>query len=206
MNFRNFLGGLVLLLIASLAGAGSVSATTIDFSTLPLHTAVTTQFPGVTFSLAGPGPGGDPVTGAFDTYGLGNSPTGTYPTSEILDIAFDSGVSNLSFTFSNFGDNTSFGLGPSFYYAYSGATLISSGNIGNVNDYSLVNVAGSGITDLKISNGSGGFDDWQFGVGELTYTLSAVPEPSTWAMMILGFAGIGYLTYRRRGPRALIVA
>lgn len=25
-----------------------------------------------------------------------------------------------------------------------------------------------------------------------------VPEPSTWAMMILGFAGVGYLTYRRK--------
>ena len=31
---------------------------------------------------------------------------------------------------------------------------------------------------------------------------SAVPEPSTWAMMILGFAGIGFMAYRRRqnGP------
>jgi hypothetical protein len=28
--------------------------------------------------------------------------------------------------------------------------------------------------------------------------VSAVPEPSTWAMMILGFAGIGFMTYRRR--------
>jgi PEP-CTERM motif len=27
---------------------------------------------------------------------------------------------------------------------------------------------------------------------------SAVPEPSTWAMMILGFAGLGYMAYRRR--------
>lgn len=27
---------------------------------------------------------------------------------------------------------------------------------------------------------------------------SAVPEPSTWAMMILGFAGIGFTVYRRR--------
>lgn len=27
---------------------------------------------------------------------------------------------------------------------------------------------------------------------------SAVPEPSSWAMMILGFAGIGFLVYRRR--------
>jgi hypothetical protein len=27
---------------------------------------------------------------------------------------------------------------------------------------------------------------------------SAVPEPSTWAMLILGFAGIGFMAYRRR--------
>ncbi|QND75279.1 PEP-CTERM sorting domain-containing protein [Tardiphaga robiniae] len=26
----------------------------------------------------------------------------------------------------------------------------------------------------------------------------AVPEPSTWAMMILGFAAMGAMTYRRR--------
>jgi hypothetical protein len=29
---------------------------------------------------------------------------------------------------------------------------------------------------------------------------SAVPETSTWAMMILGFAAIGYMAYRRRNP------
>jgi hypothetical protein len=27
---------------------------------------------------------------------------------------------------------------------------------------------------------------------------SAVPEPSTWAMMLLGFAGIGFMAYRRK--------
>jgi hypothetical protein len=26
-----------------------------------------------------------------------------------------------------------------------------------------------------------------------------VPEPSTWAMMLLGFAGLGFVGYRRRG-------
>jgi PEP-CTERM motif len=26
---------------------------------------------------------------------------------------------------------------------------------------------------------------------------SAVPEPSTWAMMFIGFAGLGFLSYRR---------
>ncbi len=34
-----------------------------------------------------------------------------------------------------------------------------------------------------------------------------VPEPSTWAMMILGFAGVGFLAYRRkRGGNALTAA
>jgi hypothetical protein len=35
-------------------------------------------------------------------------------------------------------------------------------------------------------------------VGNITYSIEAVPEPSTWAMMILGFAGVGYMAYRRR--------
>jgi hypothetical protein len=33
---------------------------------------------------------------------------------------------------------------------------------------------------------------------------SAVPEPSTWAMMILGFAGIGFMAYRRRNKTAML--
>ncbi len=36
-----------------------------------------------------------------------------------------------------------------------------------------------------------------FGVGTFTLT-AAVPEPSTWAMMILGFTGLGFMAYRRR--------
>jgi hypothetical protein len=33
-----------------------------------------------------------------------------------------------------------------------------------------------------------------------------VPEPSTWAMMILGFVGIGAMTYRRRKDSTLALA
>ena len=45
---------------------------------------------------------------------------------------------------------------------------------------------------------NGGFQNFP------TLTLaSAVPEPSTWALMILGFAGVGYMTYRRRKVAAL---
>jgi hypothetical protein len=29
-------------------------------------------------------------------------------------------------------------------------------------------------------------------------TVAAVPEPSTWAMMMFGFASVGFMAYRRR--------
>jgi PEP-CTERM motif len=36
-------------------------------------------------------------------------------------------------------------------------------------------------------------------------TTTSVPEPSTWAMMFLGFAGLGYAAYRKSRPTILIV-
>jgi PEP-CTERM motif len=36
--------------------------------------------------------------------------------------------------------------------------------------------------------------------------VGAVPEPSTWAMMILGFAGVGFMAYRRKSKPALMAA
>jgi hypothetical protein len=36
--------------------------------------------------------------------------------------------------------------------------------------------------------------------------VSAVPEPSTWAMMIFGFVGVGFMAYRRKTNRALMAA
>jgi hypothetical protein len=43
--------------------------------------------------------------------------------------------------------------------------------------------------------------------GEIFFSAaSAVPEPSTWAMMLLGFVGIGFVTYRRHSKSALLAA
>jgi hypothetical protein len=36
--------------------------------------------------------------------------------------------------------------------------------------------------------------------------VSPVPEPSTWAMMLLGFAGVGFVAYRRKSKPALMAA
>jgi PEP-CTERM motif len=46
-----------------------------------------------------------------------------------------------------------------------------------------------------VADGSGGFG-FDFALG------GAVPEPSTWAMMLIGFAGLGYAGYRRSSERA----
>ena len=40
----------------------------------------------------------------------------------------------------------------------------------------------------------------------VTTSASATPLPSTWTMMILGFAGIGTMTYRRRAKPALTIS
>jgi hypothetical protein len=60
------------------------------------------------------------------------------------------------------------------------------------------------------SYGFGYLDTYQDDAWSRTYAsnlsierISPVPEPSTWAMMILGFTGIGYMTYRRRQIAAL---
>jgi hypothetical protein len=56
------------------------------------------------------------------------------------------------------------------------------------------------VNDLSISPG---------GNVPLTGTLtavSAVPEASTWAMMILGFMGVGFMAYRRSGQGQLRLA
>ena len=48
---------------------------------------------------------------------------------------------------------------------------------------------------------------WQGIEGRMTREIApAVPEPSTWAMLLIGFAAIGFVAYRkRRGERMLLI-
>ena len=46
--------------------------------------------------------------------------------------------------------------------------------------------------------------DTYFAVGGSVNASTAIPEPSTWAMMLLGFVGFGYRAYRKaKGPALL---
>jgi hypothetical protein len=51
----------------------------------------------------------------------------------------------------------------------------------------------------SLSNGTG-YESIQAKLATLTVSehVGAVPEPSTWAMMLLGFAGVGFAAYRKR--------
>jgi hypothetical protein len=72
-------------------------------------------------------------------------------------------------------------------------------------DSSFTPAATADLTLSFLPNGtwSGGFID---AVSLSTPITGAVPEPSTWAMMLLGFVGLGFMAYRRKPKPALITA
>ncbi len=60
---------------------------------------------------------------------------------------------------------------------------------------------------IRAARGTGGTVDgsgWFNNTGAFTVTIdgfevtAGVPEPSTWAMLLLGFAGVGFAGYRRK--------
>jgi hypothetical protein len=56
---------------------------------------------------------------------------------------------------------------------------------------------------LTTDPNGGGVGNNNLGTGTIT---AAVPEPSTWAMMLIGFVGVGFMAYRRKAKPALIAA
>ncbi|MES2195224.1 MAG: PEPxxWA-CTERM sorting domain-containing protein [Pseudomonadota bacterium] len=74
------------------------------------------------------------------------------------------------------------------------------------------NIYAGGVADLSafvdpiFTIASPNADQYQlfFSSGVTNEVAGAVPEPSTWAMMILGFAGVGFMAYRRQSKPALM--
>jgi hypothetical protein len=63
-------------------------------------------------------------------------------------------------------------------------------------------IAGAPQYDLFLSNAGANGVDFIL-TAELT---TSVPEPSTWAMLLLGFTGLGLTAYRRKSKPALMAA
>ena len=79
-----------------------------------------------------------------------------------------------------------------------------SNSLGNgSNFFGFQGTQGETIKSISLTFAGGGVDDVrQIRLDESITT--AVPEPSSWAMMILGFAGVGFLAYRRRSGAATL--
>ena len=71
-------------------------------------------------------------------------------------------------------------------------------------DVDFFNQSTNGKYRVNTFGNGGGFT----GFVDTTFSpvVAAVPEPSTWAMMILGFAGVGFMAYRRRRQATAIAA
>ncbi|HLZ77595.1 PEPxxWA-CTERM sorting domain-containing protein [Phenylobacterium sp.] len=79
-----------------------------------------------------------------------------------------------------------------------GATVMPTGSRGGGFNYFVWNNSNGGPTSSSWNY----FGD--FGDGRLDYTVGgAVPEPATWAMMLVGFGGLGALMRRSRRAAAL---
>jgi hypothetical protein len=128
-------------------------------------------------------------TTGFGSFNLGNG-TSSYNTSFTLDIAFTlpsgtTGQTINALVSGSVGGNSGtvdidFPTTPQTF-TYSGGSFT---------------VA---LNDVDISIGDPNI------TGTITLN-SAVPEPSTWAMMILGFCGLGFLSYRRKSQMAFNAA
>ena len=64
------------------------------------------------------------------------------------------------------------------------------------------------LTFESTTTGLSGNGDYPtaFGPALDNVTVTAVPEPSTWVMMLLGFVGVGFVAYRRKSKLNLRIA
>jgi PEP-CTERM motif len=60
----------------------------------------------------------------------------------------------------------------------------------------------NGSFEIKMAGGSD-FANGKYALdAPYLHAVAAVPEPTTWAMMLLGFAGVGFMAYRRKSKPA----
>jgi hypothetical protein len=208
------MGKLLLAAIAAVVlsvGIPAQAAASISFSFDSLAsgtgTPITLSSGGInaTFTASG-GPGGFQINPTFFSFS-GNvllTPGTLGQSNEALGITFSAPLTSFS---ANFGTR---GPGPLDLTALSGGlggtTVGSSSATGTI-------PAGFQFPEGTISFSGATFDsiiladihDTDFALGSFTVS-SAVPEPSTWAMMLLGFAGVRFMAYRRKSKPALMAA
>jgi PEP-CTERM motif len=126
---------------------------------------------------------------------LANTFTASMTVSGLLDFAFGANqttpsVTNGSNPFTTTSTSTN---QPNFFVSF----------YDSLNQFSSNTSGNSGVIAL---DDSGAGPDRDFDDLVIRFQVTAVPEPSTWAMMLLGFAGVGFMAYRRKSKPALLAA
>jgi hypothetical protein len=146
------------------------------------------------WSLTGPAPGkgGVPFPGSGTITATPTSSPGVWDIDTIAGTVNGSEVTGTS-TFQS-ADNQLFTNG----FAFVSTTGISFKTAAQM--FNIFNFFGQSTPPTGNAYGELSSDPTAFGVG--TFTLTAVPEPATWAMMLIGFAGLGVAGYRASQKRA----
>ena len=142
------------------------------------------------------------IPGGFDLFGADNDvPNGTSTT--YLAIATASGPLTFNWTYTT-NDCCGAHWDPAGYVINDVFTQLTPDVEGGVGDGN-----GSGVITLNVLAGQ----DFGFFVNSIdalagradiavTSMTAAVPEPSTWAMMMIGFAGLGFLSFQKSKRRS----
>ncbi len=196
--------GLYAALFAAIIGfSGSASAATIAFTNYGQSDGLAANLAQPTVSTAG---AANMVGQPVSIPGLSNSGWDPFGTSDTTHNWIDIGNSGVSLTFSLASLTNS--IWNNVLYIVWGSP--NGDNTISFNDGSSLTTAGLGSTVNQQNNPAGyiiGLDltpqatSVTFTTNETAFEFAftaPVPEPSTWAMMILGFLGLGFLAYRRR--------
>jgi hypothetical protein len=81
--------------------------------------------------------------------------------------------------------------------------VIASGTPNDSNSLSYSNATGDPMSNLFRSGGTGAYTTSTNGL-VTRFSASAVPEPSTWALLLLGFFAIGTVMRRRKSMQGVL--
>jgi hypothetical protein len=165
------------------------------------------------------------VSGGGNNTFLGDTFTDTFQVNTANGIAYISpgyyqeyyggsgyGFSSPVSSTATFGGQSLSFAGSYFAYAFGGDSAYGGGGLEQFEtedyyDYNSASIEGvSGYPSFQSGTGTGGSaylslsnggNDGYVYANITSVTASAVPEPSTWAMMLAGFAGLGFVAYRK---------
>jgi PEP-CTERM motif-containing protein len=192
MHMKFLLAATALVAVGSVGGASAATQITVSNLGSILNESISVP------------PGSTPGSGkAFESFYEFMLPTSETVTFSVTDSAF--GNLKIIGGLISLNDWTSTGVLPPHV---PGGSLIESAGltnfIGGQGATVTPDILNKGAYFAEFSGTSGGSPIHLAIDG--TATALATPEPQTWAMMILGFAGVGFMAYRRKAKPALMAA